>query len=105
MSDLIDRQAAIEIASDKRCGMNFFDPSEKAIYEVLSDVIHDLFVLPSAQPERKKGKWRKSDIHNIDGVAFVGDVCSVCGWWKAMGEYNYCPNCGSYNGGEQHETD
>ncbi len=52
MNDCISRQAAIEIASDKRCGMNFFDPSEKAIYEVLSDVIHDLISLPSAQPER-----------------------------------------------------
>ena len=53
--------------------------------------------LPSAQPQRKKGKW-------IDGQ------CSICGcdipayiidwkWQKDM-DAKFCPNCGSYNGGE-----
>ena len=49
--------------------------------------------------ERKKGTW----VRNKDGV-----YCSSCylGWSFITGvpgdlevRYNYCPNCGSYNGG------
>ena len=53
--------------------------------------------LPSAEPERKTGKW-------IDGQ------CSNCGcdtpayiidwkWQKDM-DANYCPHCGAYMGGD-----
>ena len=52
--------------------------------------------LPSVQPERKTGKWliAEKDRYLVHSVQ-----CSVCGnciSWMA----NYCPNCGSYNGGE-----
>lgn len=52
--------------------------------------------LPSAEPERKTGKWliAEKDRYIVHSVQ-----CSVCGnciSWMA----NYCPNCGSYNGGE-----
>ena len=60
----------------------------------------------SAELERKKGKW----------IAY-GDIpktCSCCheDWdkyvygdvlWYSDELPNYCPNCGSYNGGEQDE--
>ena len=57
------------------------------------------------QPERKKGKWN-----------FIGDQmfeCTKCGTCYTQSQFhqmrvritdsefpNFCPNCGSYNGGE-----
>lgn len=44
--------------------------------------------------ERKKGKWLDEDEM----------TCSVCGFEcddpYYLGDAKYCPNCGSYNGGE-----
>ena len=71
--------------------------------------------MPSAQPERMRGRWQEitaSDCSGYDPVLagyddpVVGYVCSVCheGYEKeVMGKtaWDYCPNCGSYNGGEQ----
>lgn len=52
---------------------------------------------PSAQPQRKKGKWIKLDMH-----AHIADhKCTACGQEcyvpTCMGEpmYAYCPNCGA----------
>ena len=54
--------------------------------------------------ERKKGKWIETD-DGWDGTYYV---CSECGcpWTLIDGEpedngMNYCPNCGSFNGGEE----
>lgn len=59
--------------------------------------------LPSAQPERKKGKW----LHDKDDTLLSG-YCSCCGWESIIMETDvadmpYCPNCGSYNGGGDDE--
>ena len=52
-----------------------------------------VMVLPSAQPERKKGEW----IENSP----VTEKCDQCGYaikdWD-WHRFNYCPNCGGYNG-------
>jgi len=64
-----------------------------------------LLSLPSAHPERKTGKW----IEDRD-ERFV--KCSECGMETTKNELmgialfgekepHFCPNCGSYNGGEQ----
>lgn len=52
-------------------------------------------IAPSIQHEQKKGKW-------IDDC-----TCSICHWiheddngFALITKYNYCPNCGSYNGGK-----
>lgn len=54
--------------------------------------------LPSAQPERKKGKWKETD-DGWDGTYYV---CSECGcpWTLIDGTpedngMNFCPNCGA----------
>lgn len=50
-----------------------------------------------SQPERKKGKWIYYDTN--------GFKCSRCGSYLEIGcgdvKMNFCPNCGSYNGGEE----
>ena len=56
---------------------------------------------PTIEPERKKGKWHSRIYSKIEMF-----VCSECqheySYDAETGEqfYNYCTNCGSYNGGD-----
>ena len=63
--------------------------SRNTIERVLND-------LPSAQPERKNGKWLRS------GSSIFPYECDQCGDTNERAT-PFCPNCGSYNGGEQDE--
>ena len=90
MSDLIDRQDVLDAVND--CGI----------------CIQRILDIPSAEPERKKGKWlphpRDEDF----------DVCSVCGTgckrrergisqyipWVTEYNYQFCPHCGADMRGE-----
>ena len=49
-------------------------------------------------PERKKGKWIKTDKHDI--YYQPGYECSVCGVLTTC-HGNYCPNCGADMRGEE----
>lgn len=89
MSDLIRRQDAVSRMSDllmiELKGQRL--PTWNEVYQAMNDV-------PSAEPERKKGKW-------------TGDCCSCCGVSKynyikivddecgPFGTWNFCPNCGA----------
>ena len=76
---------------------------DKKANEALDFAIVTLVNLPSA--DRPQGEW----IGEADGYAdgeLVYDTwyCSNCGYVVDDDEpptWNYCPNCGSYNGGEQ----
>lgn len=59
-------------------------------------------IAPSAQPERKTGKWEEkavSDEKVID--EWQSARCSACGKYHTapymyyFNNYNYCPNCGA----------
>jgi len=94
MDDLISRQAAIDAT--------WFEPSYTDPLNVLTEVRDRLKALPSAQPERKKGKW----IEAYDPFNRISGRCSVCGWEAHLYEddvvgMNYCPNCGADMRGEQ----
>ena len=70
-------------------------------YRGLANKVMDEDRFPSAQPQRKKGKW---EITNLGAVG-VFDSCSEC---KRVVKhkapfYNYCPNCGADMRGEQDE--
>ena len=91
MNDLIDRQTAI-------------DEINKLEYpSSLVDVKRIIVGLPSAQPERKTGRW----VGNPECDEFM--TCSACGCefdWVSEGgypssEWGYCPECGAFMGGEQ----
>jgi hypothetical protein len=105
MSELIDRQAAIEaIAQCTNCGdeetlreyvlkHNLDNGWTGGILEAL-DAVKDL---PTAQPERKEGHWIRRDC-GLD----VECKCSVCGYKDFVSPHdtywfkrNYCPNCGA----------
>ena len=108
MSDLISREAAL-------LTLKIFDydiiPSVLArqyVREMLDTLYVKLNELPSAEPERKKGKWLP---HPGDEDL---DVCSVCGTgckrrergisqyipWVTEYNYQFCPYCGADMRGE-----
>lgn len=89
MDDLISRQAAIKALN------NWFfnsmdDRSPKQVIEAL----------PSAQPERKKGRWIN---HRKDRGHHIAD-CDQCGgtlqWLDPDERPNFCPDCGADMRGE-----
>lgn len=101
MNDLIDRQKAIE-KFEEYVGLS------KASCDAHHMILSILRSMPSAQPERKKGKWIE-----VYGYATPGGdpvwKCSECG--KGMhvygieapsynrdyadGQWVACPNCGA----------
>ena len=90
MSDLIDRQAAIEALwkiKDERDSVYY----TSAIYTA----VDALEQLPSAEP--KRGKWEP----NKDDSAGCGFfVCSVCGA-DSYDAWDFCPYCGADMRGEE----
>ena len=87
MNDLISRQAAIDAT--------WSEPSYTDPLNVLTEVRDRLKALPSAQPERIRGRWiEKPHVH---GVAY----CSLCDYELHTNDTNFCPNCGADMRGEQ----
>ena len=82
MDDLISRQVAIDALETT----SFDDYGD---YMITRELIEQL---PSAQPERKTGKW---SIKN--GELAFWDVCSECGRMVIHRTpfYNFCPHCGA----------
>ena len=90
--DLINRQQAIDAVKDlPNCCNGFSDTYDKAcIIGVLED-------LPTAQPQRKKGKWIYHSNWEADGEC--GYECSECGMGSDV-DYGYCMRCGARMDGE-----
>ena len=79
VGDLISRQAAID-ALIKWYGC---EPTDIGAFENIIEK------LPSAQPERIRGRWiEKPHVH---GVAY----CSLCDYELHTNDTNFCPNCGA----------
>lgn len=87
MSDLIDRQDAIDAVKGR-----FSMPVDNLIAEVIGQ-------LPSAQPERKTGRWIKENIVLTSDPPQYRWHCSECG--RVVHGFttgvltDYCPNCGT----------
>ena len=82
--DLIERQAAI----DRVLATGYAD-------QIKDNILLILRLLPSAQPERKKGKWinhRNDNGHNIADCDKCGEAMQ---WFDDDIKPNYCPNCGA----------
>lgn len=100
MSDLIDRQDAIDAIKEFQHGAaewrdeqvelsDIWHRADSAIASALEIGLR-IKKLPSAQPERKKGKW--IDITKSGGY-FVYK-CSECGDLY-LEDYYFCPSCGA----------
>lgn len=70
--------------------------STKELYKSLISWIDNR---PTIEPEWKTGKWIKGGEQPYFRKHFDIVVCSIC---NKRGEHrwNFCPNCGSYNGGK-----
>ena len=125
MSDLISRQAAIDIERNATVDTNpshfeahqkfkqFMDDAEISSFgrwewsngfnTALTAVGIGLKKLPSAQPERKKGKWINEVVYG-EGHAPCSIRCNnpLCNFHYIgyLGDYNFCPNCGADMRGE-----
>lgn len=91
MNELISRQAAIDAAIKADMENNDGILSEKRA-RVLEEHIS---YLPSAQPKRKRGKWKTAYLdHEAMGERPHIYYCSVCCNCIAH-PTSFCPNCGA----------
>lgn len=60
-----------------------------------------LLSLPSAQPERKKGKWDTA-LRDDPLIKTSDCICSIC-CGRTFGTPDFCPNCGADMRGKQDE--
>ena len=110
MNDTISRQEAIDVVEfgityAKAIDVNTGESKElfKEGNDALKKAVERLKELPSAEPERKTGKWKRA---YLDREA-MGErpsifYCSVCNQCIAY-PVNYCPSCGADMRGEEDE--
>lgn len=95
--DLIERQAAIDAIRSIKA--NYCETADDQILLIDKDVaMTELMMLPSAQPERKKGKWIECDTSEHwkcdqcgerAPMYWDGENMSYAEWLS-----NFCPDCG-----------
>lgn len=86
MTDYIDRQAAIKAFKEH------FEDRGDIMARVCEVILNDI---PTADVrENVKGEWLYV-VEEIEGTTFCGRRCSKCNYWKGMGIFNFCPNCGA----------
>ena len=88
--DFISRQAALDDAHRQI----WYRMNQHGMRDRIDEWLKNL---PSAQPERKKGKWEIYVISMIDGE---GCRCSECGQ-EGVPYWDFCPNCGADMKGEE----
>lgn len=90
MDDLISRQAAVEAVLDR------IDVEKHGRDAKPEEIQWTLEKLPSAQPERKTGRWLQISPARIY-------ECSECAQMVMTDDiscYKYCHGCGAYMGGD-----
>lgn len=116
MNDLISRQAAIDRINKQREHLRpdiySRDKIGDAAYRICAELIERL---PSAQPNRKKGKWTEKEVMNIEDSRAIEEWqscrCSECGRYSTkpylyyFDEPNFCSWCGADMRGEQDVRD
>lgn len=86
------------------------DPEIKMEIKAYTDILGGVKEQPTIEPEQKKGKWI---IKDNPRTGWYRVTCSECeedvasqipmiGFFpNAKALWNFCPNCGSYNGGDR----
>lgn len=93
--DTISRRVAIDALFELYEYQRDIDPTEAAdlVRQGIYLAEKKIEQLPSAQPERKKGKWKAKSFHECfcDNCGFSFDIMN-CDFLENM---KYCPNCGA----------
>ena len=104
MSDLISRQKAIDALGEKPVGETDWDLGCINQWEWDTEILR---TLPSAEPERKKGKWIEISWSEPNpnlcctSYAIQSAKCSICGKYHTtpylhnLVYFPFCPNCGA----------
>ena len=94
MSDLISRQSAIDAHGEKP--LSWTDGEyELALQQQWEADVDAIKAVPSAQPDRKKGKWETAYLpHEYMGCRPTAYYCSECNQITTFRTF-YCPNCGA----------
>ena len=97
MSDLISRKAVLKHIEKIRQGVQMMDDIRRASIimngmDLCEEAVRNQ---PSAQSERKKGKWIK-----VNGKTAINcSSCYHCSWSRSFEDtvkrFNFCPNCGA----------
>ena len=107
--DLISRQAAIDALLHNQEGYfkNFPDvPMAKYAVAIIDNDAQTIAQLPSAQTERKQGKWiyyPKANGSVTSTAVHIYPVCSECGCEHPVA--SYCPNCGAVMGERREDVE
>ena len=103
MSDLIDRQQAIDVIDKIFPADPMRNDYTQGITCGAALATEYIKQLPSVQPERKNGKWiRHDEIKNVYGGICI--ECSECGEKYVVQhilDEKYCRNCGADMRGEK----
>lgn len=109
MSGLIKRKDAIEAHCELCPDQHICCPVRNG--NICPDV--EVFkLIPSAQPERKKGEWEEIEVipeaYDIAGVKTWASMmrCNQCGFTTFaieghFAQYDFCPSCGADMRGER----
>ncbi len=93
MSDLIDRQFVLkdleeyilnaeDVTAEHPDDVRYYNSGLRTAIQAVTDA-------PSAQPQKKKGRWMMN--------TGLGTMCSNCYYkLETTGLLSYCPNCGAY---------
>ena len=96
MSDLISRRDAIDAIQNQAIHTpEALNDIGIAYYEGLHFAFQLISMLPSAEPERKTGKWVKTGQSFVYPDKFRNYMCSECGCDIEKTKYYYCPWCGA----------
>ena len=110
MNDLISRQAAVDALKGLPTWWadegGFYGGAQPPMIALLDpeDAVSAIENLPSAQQERKKGKWIPylEEHHDMFKCSNCGNITRVP--FKCFSPpYRYCPNCGADMRGENND--
>lgn len=94
MGDTIYRKQAIDTMQMFIDSMDKDSPAYKSMSIAFDRCIVELKKLPSAQPERKKGRWIAHEGGKFVGFPYMHYECDHCRAFEPT-ETNFCPNCGT----------
>lgn len=112
MDNLVSRRAVLDGIEDLKRSP-WYQGDGYLVRKDAVEMVEQLCIknLPSAQPERKKGKWIEKHHAYSDEENCIEEwqsaKCSVCGLYHTtpymyyFSDYKFCPNCGADMRGEQ----